>query len=500
MQSFWLKYKSGTDIRFTAVDTPAKAADISAETVTAIAKAFAVWLGRKRGRNNLTVAVGHDCRVSAHWIKDAVIKGLSYSGCNILDSGLCSTPSMFQMTKHAETKADGSIMITASHHPFDKNGLKFFTPDGGLEGEDITDILELAGKHSEIHGEAGDYRRADYMELYVRDLLAHFRKATGADRPLEGLHIVVDAGNGAGGFFASRVLEPLGANTTGSQFLEPDGYFPNHIPNPENADAMRAISECVVRESADLGIIFDTDVDRAAIVASDGREINRNRLIALIGSIVLAEYPGATIVTDSVTSDGLAKFIKERGGVHHRFKRGYKNVIDEAIRLTQSGQMSPLAIETSGHAALAENYYLDDGAYLVVKLLISMCLLKQDGKSLTSLIDGLEEPVETCEMRLGYADEVKDWKIAGAEALTRFEAEAAAHDGWRIAADSYEGVRVSTPEGFFLIRMSVHDPNLPVNFESNVPGGVAVMQREMLAILERCDAIELGKLKAEIHG
>ena len=207
-------------------------------------------------------------------------------------------------------------------------------------------------------------------------------------------------GNGAGGFYAGKVLEPLGANTKGSQFLDPDGTFPNHIPNPENEAAMAAICQAVLDNQADFGIIFDTDVDRSAAVDSQGNELNRNRLIALISAVVLREHPGSTVVTDSITSDGLATFITGLGGVHHRFKRGYKNVINESVRLNEAGQASWLAIETSGHGAMKENYFLDDGAYLVSKLLGELAIAKQSGKVLTDLIAELKEPVDSEEYRL----------------------------------------------------------------------------------------------------
>ncbi len=198
-----------------------------------------------------------------------------------------------------------------------------------------------------------------------------------------------------------KVLKPLGADTTGSQFLEPDGTFPNHIPNPENKEAMNSICQAVVKNKADFGIIFDTDVDRVAAVDHEGNELNRNRMIALISAIVLQEHPGSTIVTDSITSDGLTQFIEQHlKGKHHRFKRGYKNVINESIRLNNSGEESWLAIETSGHGAMKENYFLDDGAYLATKLLIELAKTKLQGKLLTDLISGLQEPVESEEFRL----------------------------------------------------------------------------------------------------
>lgn len=244
----------------------------------------------------------------------------------------------------------------------------------------------------------------DLIDLYA----LHLRRKICAglcsgmyDRPLEGMHIVVDAGNGSGGFFATKVLAELGADTTGSQFLEPDGMFPNHIPNPENADAMASIRKAVLDNKADLGLIFDTDVDRMSAVLPDGEEINRNALIAMMAAILAPDYPGSTIVTDSVTSDELTTFLQdELHLVHHRYMRGYKNVIDECIRLNKAGTVSPLAIETSGHGALSENYYLDDGAYLAVKLLIAATKAKKEGKQLGDLIAKLGHPVEGVEFRL----------------------------------------------------------------------------------------------------
>ena len=167
------------------------------------------------------------------------------------------------------------------------------------------------------------------MSVYAGILTDKIRKATGEEKPFSGFKIIVDAGNGAGGFYVDKVLAPLGADTQGSQFLEPDGTFPNHIPNPENKEAMQSIVDAVIDTNADFGIIFDTDVDRAGAVDKGGSVLNKNRLIAAISAILLKEFPGTTIVTDSITSSGLADFIKAHGGTHHRFKRGYKNVINE---------------------------------------------------------------------------------------------------------------------------------------------------------------------------
>ena len=329
------------------------------------------------------------------------------------------------------------------------------------------------------------------------------REKTGKEKPLAGKKILVDAGNGAGGFYVDLVLKPLGADTAGSQFLEPDGAFPNHIPNPENETAMQSVCAAVRKHRADFGIIFDTDVDRAGAVAPDGEEINRNRLIALISAILLEERPGAVIVTDSVTSDGLAAFIAKHGGVHRRFKRGYKNVINESKRLNAEGKYSPLAIETSGHAALKENFFLDDGAYLVTRILISLAKLSEEGKEISDLIADLPEPLETAEVRLGFTPAGKpDFKNIGARAIEEIK-EAAPAMGLKLAPDNYEGVRINfgkgQGDGWALIRMSLHEPILPINFESDAKGGCKAIAHKLAELLQPyAEKIDLTKLKEYI--
>ena len=342
-------------------------------------------------------------------------------------------------------------------------------------------MLELAATGDfEMAQNAGAIAQRDLISAYAAGLVQQIRQTVNHpqhfDEPLRGLKIVVDAGNGAGGFYAGQVLQPLGADTTGSQFLEPDGNFPNHVPNPENEAAMAAICQAVVNHQADFGIIFDTDVDRGAAVDHEGRELNRNRLIALIAAIVLQKHPGSTIVTDSITSDGLTRFIEgELGGVHHRFKRGYKNVINEAIRLNESGQESWLAIETSGHGAMKENYFLDDGAYLVSQLLAELAKARLAGKRLTDLIANLQEPAASQEFRLKILE--PDFQTYGNAVIQQLHTFVNSQPSWSIVPNNYEGVRVActTPEedGWFLLRLSLHDPVLPLNIESNVAGGVA---------------------------
>eukprot|EP00741_Cyanophora_paradoxa_P014284 tig00020780_g13776.t1 len=493
----WKKLQNGSDIRGVAVEGVAgQDVNLTDPVVYSIGAAFAQWLAKKKGKPSsmLSVAVGCDSRVSGPRLRSAFSRGLRQEAVAVKNCGIASTPAMFMSTVTDGHAYDGGVMITASHLPFNRNGVKFFTADGGLDKPDITEILAGA---AEIHGALagsepwaqepakGSEQAVDFMSDYSALLVDKIRRGVNNpqhyDTPLQGFRVLVDAGNGAGGFFVEKVLRPLGADVTGSQFLEPDGMFPNHIPNPEEAEAIESVVRAVQAHKADLGIIFDTDVDRAGAVDSDGQEINRNRLIAALSSIVLREHPGSTIVTDSVTSDGLAEFIEGKlGGRHHRFKRGYKNVINEAVRLNGEGQEAWLAIETSGHGAMRENFFLDDGAYLMVKLLVELGRSGRDAVAV--LTEGLREPKEAAECRLALSGE--DFAAFAGGVLDALAAHAA-QEGWSVVEPNYEGIRVSFPEGWFLARKSLHDPILPINIESDVGGGVQKIAARLLAFMER---------------
>lgn len=502
----WAALQNGSDIRGVALEGVAgEAVNLTPEVVTTLGQAFATWLSAELSlpTTELTIAIGRDSRLSGPELMGAAIAGMAALGCRVLDVAMASTPAMFMSTVLPEFACHGAIMMTASHLPFNRNGLKFFTRQGGLGKADISRILELAEKGDFSAAAApGAMEYRDLIAAYSAGLVQQMRQSVNHpehyDQPLQGLKIIVDAGNGAGGFYASQVLEPLGADTTGSQFLDPDGTFPNHVPNPENEAAMASICQAVVAHGADFGIIFDTDVDRGAAVDHQGRELNRNRLIALIAAIVLQEHPGTTIVTDSITSDGLTQFIEgELEGIHHRFKRGYKNVISEAVRLNEAGQPSWLAIETSGHGAMKENYFLDDGAYLVSQLLVELAKTRLAGKQLTDLIDPLQAPQESEEFRLKI--KTPDFKTCGSGVIEQLQAFVATQPDWAVVPNNYEGVRVACQSaeenGWFLLRLSLHDPVLPLNVESNVDGGVAKIVARLQSFFTVLTGLDISALE-----
>ena len=388
----------------------------------------------------------------------------------------------------------------------------------------------------------------DFMPVYeahLRRIIIEGVDAQGDKRntPLAGLRIVVDAGNGSGGFLATRVLAPLGADVSGSQFLEPDGTFPNHAPNPEDKAAMRAAVAMVRAARADLGIVVDTDVDRSAVVGASGEPINSNRYIALMAHIVLQKYPGTSIVTDSVTSDGLAEFIEARGGKHVRYKRGYRNVINKCVEINNDASNSDrceLAMETSGHGAMAENYFLDDGTYSASQIVIMLAravLAEEEEKgkkekekegastalssSTTTTKDGgdkpkrraaakkssardiahtvlhsLKEPADSVEIRMQVLGSspaeiqaasketlaaFKEW-VEGGGAGESWTLEEVNHEGWRARVD--ESGEPGGTRGWALLRGSLHDPLLVLNAESSLANGSCAIVENVLEFFE----------------
>ena len=492
------KLQNGSDIRGIAKDgVPGENVNLSLKEAMYIGRAYAQWLaGAEPGEGKeLSVAIGRDPRITGPDLLKGIACGLTAEGVKVYDCGLASTPAMFMSTIFVETECDGAIMITASHLPFNRNGFKFFTEDGGLNKSDITYILGLAAQMDEAgelpEDEAPEIETLDIMTLYSAHLRQIIIDGTGiAENPLAGMKIVVDAGNGAGGFYAKDVLEPLGADVSCSQFLEPDGTFPNHAPNPENKEAMASISNRVKESGADFGLIFDTDVDRSAAVDGNGREVARNGIVAMAAALIADDYPGSTVVTDSITSRQLTEFLEKKLGLKHlRYRRGYKNVINKALDLNAMGELCPLAIETSGHAALKENYFLDDGAYLATKIVIKAARLKLAGMTIDTVIEELQDPLEEKEIRIPITGE--DFSDYGEQILKNLKTAVEEDPVATLEEPNYEGVRINFPEGWCLLRKSLHDPILPMNIAADEEGGAAVIEKWMKDFLGAYDRLDM---------
>lgn len=494
------RLKSGSDIRGVAMRTDgASTLELTNDVVSKILYAFVEWLTEKSDleRSALTIAIGHDPRISADRIKNVCINALRGIGVNVYDCALCSTPAMYLATSVLSCSA--AIEITASHHPKNRNGLKFFTADGGITSIELEDILNKAQNQTAvIPDRKGHVRSINLMKYYCEKLkeliCSGVTNVPNKHQPLDGIKIVVDAGNGAGGFFVEKVLNSLGADTRGSAYLEPDGEFPNHTPNPEDPQALESIINLTKASNADLGIIFDTDVDRVAFVSKSGSPISGEKLIALASSMVLENAPDSIIVTDSVTSDNLKEFIKKCGGMQFRYKRGYNNVIAMAKKINAKGENCPLAIESSGHAAFKENDFIDDGAYLAAKVIIQLVNLKRAGKTLDDVVKSLVIAKEKATIRIPINSE--DAFEYSEQVLDSIKNRTHSNRHMKIDETNIEGVRVNIPEksckGWFIIRKSVHDPELVLHAESEVSGGLKDILELVKSSLQSFSELDLS--------
>jgi len=498
----WLQLQNGADIRGVAAEgIIGESVTLTTDKVYALGQGFVLWLWEQRGKHPLRISVGSDSRLTGPKFVETLEKSITSMGCDVLNCGLSSTPSMLLSTKLPEVRADGAIMITGSHMPFNRNGMKFFAMGQEITTAQLTEIIELANTNYSKTEHTGSVHITNLQAIYSSGLRRMIEEsipdAEDRNHPLSGLKIVVDAGNGAGSFYAQRVLRLLGADISSSQFMNPDGRFPNHMPNPEDYEAMRSVVNTVRMSGADMGILFDSDVDRIAVVDSEGRRINRNKLVAMASAIVLEEHPGTSIVTDSITSNGLSCFITDvLGGKHHRYQRGYRNVINEAKRLNSEGQPCWLAIETSGHAAFKENSFYDDGAYFATKLVIKLAQLKRQGKTLFSLIERLPVAVESYEHRLRILDD--DFSRVASETMVSLRQFVSQIPGWEEVQQNYEGLRVMCnndyEKGWFIIRQSLHDPVMPLNIESDVEGGTMAIIKKLKLFFRNVRTIDSSEL------
>ena len=471
----WLKLRSGSDIR-------SREEKLTDDVCERIGYAFACMLAErlKTTPDQLAIAVGRDARPSGRRIKAALVRGITAADSDVIDSGACATPALFSQVVRpsAEHPAHAAVMVTGGDVPLSMNGFKFLTVNGGLEEADVALMLRMAAA-CEVPERL--VARADLMEGYRAFLLREAARLLKDDalKPLLGLYVAIDDASLGGRFFAS-LMEDLGADI-------------------ERVSDDRMEAE-VPALGVDLGVSFDEDSVRAWIYDPQGRSIDGNRLIALMAAILLEQQPGQTIVTDSVTSTGLSAFIAEWGGVHYRFKRGYRNVIDEAVRLNEEEIDCPLAIETTGHAAFRDNAFLDDGIYLALRVACEALDCKREGKTVFDPLSDLSEPVEARSLRLAILDD-EDPAASSQEVVEIILSHTLEHPEWQRSPDNREGVRITfnldggVNNAWFQLRMSVHDPIMALTAESDVPGGVKRVLSALYDLIRDTELLDLRPLR-----
>jgi phosphomannomutase/phosphoglucomutase len=409
--------------------------DLTEETVGLVARA----LGTKvRAAGGKVVVVGRDVRLSSPGFHAQALAGLTATGCDVVDLGVVPTPLVYFAAQ--TLPVDGLCMITGSHNPADYNGMKIGVGPTTLYGEAIQEVLRMvqAGEFASGQGKVTAHDIvAPYQDYVARNLRLGPRR----------LKVVIDAGNGTGGV-AVPIFERLGVEVV-PLFLEPDGRFPNHHPDPTVEKNLEPLKRAVLETHADAGIAYDGDSDRVGAVDEQGRVLWGDQLMILFSRAILAEVPGAAIVAEVKCSFTLYDDIRKRGGRGIMWKAGHS-----LIKAKMKEEHAELAGEMSGHIFFGNRWLgFDDGIYSSARLVE---LLSHTAQPLSSLLADVPRTFSTPELRVDCREEIKFEVVRRAQAFFR--------EGYQ--AITVDGVRVVFPDGWGLVRASNTQPILVLRFEA----------------------------------
>ena len=426
----------------------------------AIGRGFATMLAEAGGSK---VAVGYDGRVSSPLLEHALIEGLTASGMDVVRIGMGPTPMLYYAEASADD-VDGGIQITGSHNPANYNGFKMVFQGRPFFGADIQE-LGRRGAEGEWADGSGEVESRDVIDAYIERMI----EALNGVEPgvLDSLKVGWDAGNGAAG----PALEKLTARLPGEHhllFTEIDGNFPNHPPDPTVEENLEDLRKLVADKSLDFGVAFDGDGDRIGAIDGEGRVIWGDQLLMIYAEDLLARTKGATIIADVKASRALFDHVATHGGNPVMWKTGHSLI---KSKMKETG--SPLAGEMSGHVFFADEYYgYDDALYAGVRLMTAAARL---GRSVTQLRGAMPPMVNTPEMRF-QVDESR--KFAAIEEIA---GRIAASDA---VADTTDGVRVTTDDGWWLLRASNTQDVLVARAESESQEGLDRLVAQIDAQLE----------------
>lgn len=437
--------------------------DFTMEAVRAIAMAYAVYLKDAMKKDSPTITIGRDARTSSPEIDAALTEVLTGCGVNVINIGMCPTPLQYFSLYHLNI--DGGIMITGSHNPSKYNGMKLSVGRETIYGDKIQDIYKLivSGRKTEGSGTAKPY---DILTDYIKFQTEKFSQG------FKGIKVVIDAGNGVGGFVAGPILKALGAEVT-ELFCEPDGRFPNHHPDPVVLDNLKFLIDKVKTTGAHVGIGYDGDADRIGVVDEEGNAVWGDSLMIIFARDILKANPGARVIGEVKCSQTLYDDVAAHGGQPIMWMTGHSLI---KKKMKESGAL--LAGEMSGHIFFADKYFgYDDAVYASLRLLE---IMRDAGAphSVKHLLDGVPTLYSTPEIRFDTPDEAKFQiveKVKGA-----FKA---------YEVIDIDGVRVKFPDGWGLIRASNTQPALVMRFEATSPEALerikALVEGELNKVLKQ---------------
>jgi len=428
--------------------------DIAKDEFITMGRGFGTYF---QGFGKSRIVVARDCRLTSPLISEEVTEGLLSTGCDVLDGGICPTPTFYFGVRHLE--ADGGLIITASHNPPEYNGFKICRGYDTISGEEIQQVRRIIEKGSFLEGK-GSYLQEEIGEPYVERVMRDINVTPG-------IKVAFDAGNGTGGPVGVRILNSLGCDLH-PLYCDMDGTFPNHEPDPTVADNMKDLIQEVQTHNLMLGIGVDGDADRIGVVDSAGEIVFGDMLLLLFARDVLADYPGASIISEVKSSDRLYRDIEAHGGNAIMWKTGHS-----LIKHKMKDAQALLAGEMSGHMFFADRYYgYDDAIYASCRLLE---VLSKTGKSLAELLADVPQSHTTPEIRVECPDAEK-FKL-----VDRLREEFSGK--YRII--DVDGVRIVFDDGWGLVRASNTQPALVLRFEARSKERLSAIQSLVENAIER---------------
>jgi len=410
--------------------------DLKDDVVYNLGRAFGTWMSR---RGHKILSIGHDIRLSSPHLHKIYLDGITSTGLAAYNIGPVTTPALYFSILHL--KADGGVMITGSHNPIEFNGFKMCEGIGAVYGPDIQELKRIILKNDYIRKTAGKVEKVDVVHDYVAMLKTKFKFP-------KKLKVVIDAGNATAGPIAPELWESFGLEVV-PLYCDPDGSFPNHLPDPSVPKYMADLRQLMLAEKADLGIGYDGDADRVGAVDDKGRLIFADTLLALFSRDVLSRKPGSQIIFDVKCSQALPEFIQKFGGKPLMWKTGHSLL---KAKMKETG--APFAGEMSGHMFFADDYFgYDDGIYASGRLLQ---ILANSDKKLSELVDEIPKFESTPEIRVECADSAK------------FDIVAKLVQDFRKNYETIDidGARVQFGDGWGLVRASNTQPTLVLRFEA----------------------------------
>jgi len=440
----------------------------------AIGRSFATLLREAGGE---TVAIGYDGRMSSPMLEHALCEGLTSGGCNVVRIGLGPTPMLYYAEASSE-EIDGGIQITGSHNPPNYNGFKMVFQGRPFFGADIQKLGKIAEEGVWSSG-SGEVTERDIMDEYVERLLEGL---SGVDvGELADLKVGWDAGNGAAGPALERLAEKLPGEHH-LLFTQIDGHFPNHHPDPTVEANLADLRALVAEKKLDFGVAFDGDGDRIGAIDGEGRVIWGDQLLMIYAEDVLKNHAGATIIADVKASRALFDHVAALGGEPLMWKTGHSLI---KSKMKETG--SPLAGEMSGHVFFADEYYgFDDALYAGVRLIAATARL---GQSVTELREAMPAMLNTPEMRFQVDESRKFAAIAEVSERLKTSPGPDVED-----VNATDGVRVTTKDGWWLLRASNTQDVLVARAESETKDGLERLMAQIdeqlsLSGLERGESV-----------